>query len=87
MSDYDGIFAKAWNSVCNAFLSFVCNIQLWALEKKMKKTYEEPRQKNNSQEPNNEIRIKINEASNSFLSSISKSESEPIPGMQLDSKE
>ena len=80
VSDNDGIFAKAWDKICNAFLKFVCNIQLWALESKIKKAYKESQEKNNSQGPNNEI--KINEEANSFLGSVAEVENESIPNMQ-----
>ena len=59
-------------------------------DKKMKKAYKEPQEKNDSQKPNNEI--KIDKALNSFLNTISLNtisefESESTPNMQPGSKE
>lgn len=83
VSDNDGIFAKAWNRVCNAFFKFVYNMQLRALEKKMEKAYKEVPEKNDLQELND----KISKEENSLLDSISTIESASTPGMQPGSKE
>ena len=81
MSDNDGIFAKAWNRVCNAFLKFVCNVQLWALEKKMNKAYKEPQEGNKPQEPNDNI----NKKGDQFVKP--KSQDDPTPNMDQISEE
>ena len=81
VSNNDGVFTKVWNSICNAFLKFVYNVQLWALEKKMNKAYKEPQEGNKPQEPNDNI----NKKGDQFVKP--ESQDDPTPNMDQISEE